>query len=530
MQTTNLVSNTPNASKLIESLRQLDYTNQTALSDILDNSLDANATQVWVSVLSKKNREKGESEVESIIIADNGCGMDWNTLDEALKLGSDADKNPACDLGLYGMGLVTASISLGTKVEVITKTAAGKCLRSVQDLEEIYRKNEFIKILEEGGPDAQKYFETFVIKPQEESPVLERDGKSAPVKNQGTVVTISNIDNCHTSFAKAFVGKLITHFAQTYRKFLQSGNVRLYVQGTEVKPIDPIHDHEPTILMEEEIPLEAGAIKLVISELKDYGREINKARGINISNQGFYLIRNNREILTGQTLDIFSKHNDYNLFRAEFNYPGTLDKILSSNFSKNKIALGQSVRDKVEKACVPFLKQIRKRVRDRANSKRDSKDRVDFSEIENYITRKSHLLKRPHAQIEKRNPATKTATNVVKHEKIASPRLNIVKRKRVNFNTLKARFLQKSLGEKGPVYEAEIEKDAVLIYWNEDHPFFTLFIENNKDNVDVLNPISYLAYCLGSAELQASPDSDSLEIIENIRWEVGKNLAVLLRD
>ncbi len=530
MQTTNLISNTPNASKLIESLRQLDYTNLTALSDILDNSLDANATQVWVSVLPKKKREKGDTEIGSIIIADNGYGMDWKALDEALKLGSDADKNPTCDLGLYGMGLVTASISLGTKVEVITKTIDGKCLRSVQDLEEIYKENKFIKLLEEGGPDAQKYFDMFVVKPQEKNPVLERGGKSAPVKNQGTVVTISNIDNCHTSYIKAFVGKLITHFGQTYRKFLQSDNVRLYVQGTQVEPIDPLHDNEAIILMEEEIKLEPGAIKLVIAELKDYGGEINKARGINVHNQGFCLIRNNREILTGETLGIFSKHNDFNLFRAEFNYSGTLDKILSSNFSKNKIVLSQSVRDKVEKACIPFLKQIRKNVRDRAKSKRAFEDKVDFSDIEKYITQKSHLLKRPQAQIEKRNPPTQVAQNKVEPKKVVSPRLNIVKRKRVDYNTLRARFLQKSLGEKGPVYEAAIEKDAVLIYWNEDHPFFRLFIEPNKDKVDVLNPISYLTYCLGSAELQASIDSDSLEILDNIRWEVGKNLSVLLKD
>ncbi|CAG0995119.1 hypothetical protein METP3_02901 [Methanosarcinales archaeon] len=530
MNTSTLVLNKPNASKLIESLRQLDYTSLTALSDIIDNSLDAGASQIWVHIVPKMNREKGEPGVESIIIADNGCGMDWHTLDEALKLGSDARKNPNCDLGLYGMGLVTASISYGTKVEVITKTADGKCLRSVQDLETIYEKNEFLKILEEGQIDALKYFETFVIKPQKEQPLTERDGKKVPIRNQGTIITISNIDNCQWAYVKPFVDRITTHLGQTYRKFLKSDNVKLYIQGKEVRPIDPIFDHEANILLEEEIPLEDGTIRLVITELKDYGSEINKEKGINISNQGFYVIRNNREILAGQALDIFSKHNDFNLFRAEFNYPGTLDRILSSNFSKNKISLSQSVQDKVSKFCQPFLKQIRNRAKIRQKSNRDPKDNVNFSDIEKYITQKSHLLKRPQAQVEERNAKTQASTKKEQPERKGSPRLDLVKRKRVDYQTLKARFLQKSLGEKGPLYETDIEKDSVLIYWNEDHPFFRIFIEQNKDNVDVLNPISYLVYCLGSAELEAAMGSDSHVIIENIRWDVGRNLSVLLKD
>jgi hypothetical protein len=96
-------------------------------------------------------------------------------------------------------------------------------------------------------------------------------------------------------------------------------------------------------------------------------------------------------------------------------------------------------------------------------------------------------------------------------------------------DSLKANFRLKALGEKAPLYEVDQERDVVVIYWNSDHPFYQEFIERNTNNPDVLNPICCLVYCFGSAELISKPDSDSNEILENIRWDVGRNLAVLLK-
>ncbi|MBL8007397.1 MAG: hypothetical protein JNJ56_07685, partial [Ignavibacteria bacterium] len=62
MSNINFTKNTPNAAKLIQSLRHLDYTNISAIADILDNSIDAGASQIWVDIIPKKNREKDERE------------------------------------------------------------------------------------------------------------------------------------------------------------------------------------------------------------------------------------------------------------------------------------------------------------------------------------------------------------------------------------------------------------------------------------------------------------------------------------
>lgn len=90
------VLNTPNASKLISSLRSTGYNDSTAIEDIIDNSIDAGAEIIRIFWDSPENERR-------IIITDNGDGMDFDTLDQALKLGSISDKNPELHLGKYGM-------------------------------------------------------------------------------------------------------------------------------------------------------------------------------------------------------------------------------------------------------------------------------------------------------------------------------------------------------------------------------------------------------------------------------------------
>ena len=74
--------------------------------------------------------------------------MDPATLNEAMKLGSLTEKNHSFELGKFGMGSVTSSISIGKKLSVITK-AANSEFKGIQDLDLIAKENKFIKTLQE---------------------------------------------------------------------------------------------------------------------------------------------------------------------------------------------------------------------------------------------------------------------------------------------------------------------------------------------------------------------------------------------
>jgi len=517
----NTVENIPNAAKLIQSLRHLDYDNLSAICDIVDNSIDAGASQIWVNIIPSK-----EGSVERIEIADDGSGMFYETLDEALKLGSETDRNPACDLGLYGMGLITASISLGRRLEVVTKSEGSDVIRGVQDIDSVIEQNRFVKTLEIlKGKDVQG-FENKLL-------ALERAFKFRGDKNRqydkiksATTVVISKIDKCEWNKANGLSENLSRRLSQVFRKFIQAEKCAFYLDGKLLKATDPITDFEPTVLTDELVKTEQGDIKIVVYELKDFGTEINKQKGLNIPGQGFYVLRNNREIAAGESFLIFTKHNDYNLLRIEFSYPATLDSILSSTFSKQKIKLNQSIKHKVERICNPFIRQVRSKAKKKQKDNREKKE--DFSEVEKFITQQSHLLKTPKAEIEKREKKGNEGKER-KPKDPEAPRLNITKRKRINLESLKVKFRTKALGDKSPLYQPDQERDVIIVYWNIDHPFYQQVVAPNAEEPEIFNPLAYLVYCYACAELLCKDNSDSQEIIDNIRWDVGRNLAVLLR-
>ena len=112
-----LLDNPPNARRTMEALREMGYDSYASILDITDNSIDAQASVIRVEIAE----QKGDVV---ITIQDDGRGMDEETLSEALRLGSDTERDPG-DLGKFGMGLVTASIGLSQRVEVLTKEAEG---------------------------------------------------------------------------------------------------------------------------------------------------------------------------------------------------------------------------------------------------------------------------------------------------------------------------------------------------------------------------------------------------------------------
>ncbi len=106
----------PNAGHLVESLRDFGYTLQSALADLIDNSLTAEATNIEVVVHAGKLNAH-------IAVIDDGSGMDKDTLVEAMRMGGTGPQSSRIekDLGRFGLGLKTASLSQGRSVTVITR-------------------------------------------------------------------------------------------------------------------------------------------------------------------------------------------------------------------------------------------------------------------------------------------------------------------------------------------------------------------------------------------------------------------------
>ena len=116
----NIVTVLPNASSLLESMRSIGYSFETAIADIIDNSISAQANEIRVY----QRQYEGKPYIQ---ILDDGTGMGNFELIEAMRLGSKnpVDERSKTDLGRFGLGLKSASFSQCKKLTVISKTLKG---------------------------------------------------------------------------------------------------------------------------------------------------------------------------------------------------------------------------------------------------------------------------------------------------------------------------------------------------------------------------------------------------------------------
>src|SRR6266568_1676360 len=103
----------PSAARLTGSLRDVGYDFPSAVADLVDNSLAAGASRVEIEIEFAGTESR-------VLIADDGCGMTANGLAEALRFGSRRVYGRG-DLGRYGLGLKTASLSQCRTVTVVSR-------------------------------------------------------------------------------------------------------------------------------------------------------------------------------------------------------------------------------------------------------------------------------------------------------------------------------------------------------------------------------------------------------------------------
>jgi hypothetical protein len=110
-----------------------------AISEIIDNSIQANAKNIDVIII--KNTTKNVEEIEELLIVDDGDGMSKDVFTKALQFNSGTRSKANDGLGKYGQGLPNSSISQTKRVEVYT-IKNDKILYNYIDLQEIYDSGE----------------------------------------------------------------------------------------------------------------------------------------------------------------------------------------------------------------------------------------------------------------------------------------------------------------------------------------------------------------------------------------------------
>lgn len=495
METVKIV---PNPAKTMESMRHLNYSNVTAIADIVDNSIDAGATNVDIRI--------GD---DFVAIADNGCGMDKETLIQAITMGSDTTKED-WQLGRFGMGLVTAGISLSPYIRVST-TQDGKTYNAVLDLEHISKNNQWEAFCEEGA---------YTDAPRE----------------QGTVVWLERIDNFNFNSAEIVAKKVAAHLSEVFRKFIQAG-VEICVNGNKLTPLDPLALDSPNteVLIDQEVITKSGkSFHVTLVELEKEASETNAEMKVAPRNQGFYIVRNNRQIgraLMFEGIKGLVRHPSLNKMRCEISYMSELDDDFGINFTKDQVVLKQSLSDKIAEVVTGPINLIRHRYNSRTADETANLE-MDHSDAEEIIRRKRTLLPNPQGWKEKRAKRQKTEEEVDTkpkdiHDKPVRTREH-AKQTQLGYKGMGVKFSQANLSPSAPLYDYDFEGSTILIRWNTAHPFYQKFVAPYNNEKNVASPVDLLVFSLVNSEINTAETDDQRQKLLQFREDMSRVLRTLM--
>src|SRR5690349_3391180 len=120
----------PKPKSTLNSYRSFGYSVQTAIADIIDNSITARAKNIWINYV-------WDGSKSYLSILDDGLGMDLIELIDAMTPGSKnpQDNRESHDLGRFGLGLKTASFSQCRRLTVVSKKKDTILIKRCWDLD-----------------------------------------------------------------------------------------------------------------------------------------------------------------------------------------------------------------------------------------------------------------------------------------------------------------------------------------------------------------------------------------------------------
>ena len=337
----------PRADILVESTRSIGYTFESALADIIDNSIGNGATHIDVRFSSIEPRY--------IAILDDGCGMTPDELIIAMRYGSKnvKDKRAESDLGRFGLGLKTASLSQCRKLTVISK------------------KNNIISaaswdldfIIEQQGWSLKVYdYDEMVNHYNKAIPRL-LDELNA--YESGTIVIWEDFDKMLEGASEPdilFDEKISiarSHLELIYHNFLDKTSKSPIELRFNYRPLavkDPFLTKHPGTqpLSEEYIELEGHNIRVkpyILPYLNKLTRNDIELLGTldDLRNkQGIYVYRNNRLIIWGTWFRLDTKNELNKLARIRVDIPNSLDHIWDIDIKKSTASLPNSIKQNLK--------------------------------------------------------------------------------------------------------------------------------------------------------------------------------------
>lgn len=558
------------AEVLYESLRFAEYDITSGIGEILDNSVEAKASKIYININTEKlvinkGKKKSVEVIKEVVIADNGKGMDYETLSKSLVLGESCRPiiNGKRGIGRFGVGLTLGGISLSRRIEAYTRTNAN------DEFDYTYIDLDEIKTGELVG----------VPNPIKKNPQFEKlEGSS------GTVIKLMNCDRLRSDSIKGDtinaseqIMGLNTFIGRTYRKFISAG-IDIFMNGEKVYLHDPLFMDGPTRfdskesidlkadfkgeeVIELEIPNSNGKkaeVKIRMSLLPkqwrenqgDGGSEFAKKRKIDM-NEGISILRADREVLYDRVEYMIGKKGTAKyeardrFWGCEISFPPELDDYFHVRYIKRGAEPIPALRDKIRSIIAPVIVELRKEIESNwsKNKAEEIKEIGIFETVENTMVNIDNKLPRT---IKGKDISIEEADKVI--ENTISEIVQPLSTDKEEFKEKKEKELRDKAYKIELVsypanifFETEYLLGNIIIKLNINHPFYSkvilplCYIEDH-DNLDeeFLNKKSQfkdaiILLLLSYSKVEAMYDGNE-EIFDNIKSQWGIILATATKE
>jgi len=332
---------TPDPISLLESNRNLGYSIEEAISDLIDNSISAMATEISYEL----NWNNGKPY---FLLKDNGKGMsnENNQLVNSFRLGSKnpLDERDPNDLGRFGFGMKTASLSQARELIVITKKEGFKTLTRSLDLNFIAQLNgswTLKNVIDEEIKSELKFLESL---------------------NSGTIIKWGDWDrapNLEADFL-SLIKEINDYISVCFHRFIEKG-VSISYFNYPLAPCSPIPSNEGAEFFSS-LKLSsnkyAKQTAYILQHPKEWNEDYEVMSRLNSfrlfegfeRQQGVYIYRCDR-LLTprGGWLGLLKKGNAAKLARVVIDYPNDADALWSLDITKTNASIPFEFRNEITK-------------------------------------------------------------------------------------------------------------------------------------------------------------------------------------
>lgn len=313
-----------------------DYPLEASIADLVDNSIDAEARNVLIRFMRKGRR------LVSLCVADDGCGMAATEISRAMQFAGRRTYGRK-DLGMFGVGLKTASLSQAERLIVVSR-ARGNGPVGRQWTKSGIKKHDW---------------QLDVLKPRSAARILEHDWGSLGAIRRGTVVLwdrVYDFDRLHSGvddYLEEAIQKIRSHLGLKLHRFLarRQIRIRIEVEDVETGDVGPPSEVEPTNPFPPTGMVGAGGYpKNFLVRFPGAGkvtmrahiwRKKSKEEGYKLGDgrvaehQGFYFFRHDRLIQDGGWSGMFGTNEPHrSLARVETDIPDALRGYLKVRSNK----------------------------------------------------------------------------------------------------------------------------------------------------------------------------------------------------